>query len=84
LPSDRAGAGRHRVQDAAPEPDVYLLAFKDHSVYGAVAYWVDGDTLHYFMPGNQHNQASVSLVDREMTARLNKASGMEVKLPAEK
>jgi len=63
------------------EPPHYLIAFKDHSVYSAVAYWVDGDTLHYFTSGNTHNQASVSLVDRDLTQRLNEESGLEVRLP---
>lgn len=66
------------------EPDHYLLAFKDHSIYSAVAYWVDGDTVHYFTAGNTHNQASLSLVDRELTDRLNRESGHEVKLPPAK
>src|SRR5205085_4786931 len=62
----------------------YLLAFKDHSIYSAVAYWVEGDTLHYFTSGNTHNQVSVSLIDRDLTKRLNVGSGLEVKLPAAK
>ena len=62
----------------------YLIAFKDHTIYSAVAYWVDGDTLHYFTNGSTHNQVSVSLIDRELTARLNQDSGVEVKLPAAK
>lgn len=65
------------------EPSHYLLAFKDKSIYSAVAYWVDGDTIHYFTAGNTHNQASVSLIDRSLTRRLNEG-GLEVKLPAEK
>jgi hypothetical protein len=68
-------------QASIAEPSHYLIAFKDHSVYSAVAYWVDGDTLHYFTSGNTHNQASVSLVDRDLTERLNKESGVEVRLP---
>jgi endonuclease YncB( thermonuclease family) len=60
----------------------YLLAFKDHTIYSAIAYWVDGDTLHYFTAGNTHNQASLSLIDRDLTQRLNQESGVEVKLPA--
>jgi hypothetical protein len=70
--------------DATPtaEPTHYLIAFKDHTIYAATAYWVDGDTLHYFTSGNTHNQASLSLVDRDFTARLNKEAGVEVKLPA--
>jgi hypothetical protein len=62
----------------------YLLAFKDHSIYSAVAYWVEGDTLHYFTSGNTHNQVSVALIDRDLTKRLNEASGLEVKLPPAK
>jgi hypothetical protein len=67
---------------AASEPSHYLIAYKDHTIYAAVAYWVDGDTLHYFTSGNTHNQVSVSLVDRDLTARLNKDAGVEVKLSA--
>jgi len=67
--------------DDAPDTAHYLIAFKDHSIYSAVAYWVDGDTLHYFTTPTTHNQASVGLVDRDLTDRLNKESGVEVKLP---
>lgn len=67
---------------AEAEPVRYLIAFKDHTIYSAIAYWVDGDTLHYFTSGNTHNQVSLSLIDRDLTARLNRESGVEVKLPA--
>ena len=94
-PADPSAAARPRIYepaDAAPdvstaptqEPPHYLLAFKDHTIYSAVAYWVDGETLHYFTSGNTHNQASLSLIDRDLTARLNQEAGMEVKLPAPK
>jgi hypothetical protein len=62
-------------------PPYYLIAFKDNTIYSAVAYWVDGDTLHYFTSGNTHNQVSVSLVDKALTQRLNREKGMEVRLP---
>lgn len=67
-------------QDSAPS-SYYLIAFKDHSIYSAVAYWVEGDTLHYFTAGNVHNQASMSLVDKELTERLNKERSIDVNLP---
>jgi len=67
--------------NAHSEADYYLLAFKDQSIYSAVAYWVDGDTLHYITTGNVHNQVSVSLVDRETTQQLNRSRGVEIKLP---
>jgi hypothetical protein len=66
------------------EPSHYLIAFKDHTIYSAVAYWVDGDTLHYFTNGNTHNQVSLALVDRPLTERLNRESGIQIKLPAAK
>ena len=71
---------------AEPAPDGvrYLLAFKDHTIYSAVAYWVDGETLHYFASGNIHNQASMTLLDRELTERLNREMGIDFKLPAAK
>ncbi len=68
---------------AAPASDTgsyYLIAFKDHSIYSAVAYWVEGDTLHYFTSGNVHNQASLSLVDKNLTERLNKERGIDLRL----
>lgn len=70
--------------DTGETPTHYLIAFKDHSIYSAVAYWVDGDTLHYFTTGNTHNQVSLSLVDRDLTRRLNENSGLQVNLPAAK
>jgi hypothetical protein len=69
------------AEEPAAEPEYYLIAFKDRSIYSAVAYWVDGETLHYFTAGNKHNQVSVSLVDRELTMKLNSDAGREVKLP---
>ena len=73
------------AQEEPPaEPEHYLIAFKDRSIYSAIAYWVEGDTLHYFTSGNTHNQVSVSLVDRELTTKLNSDSGHQVKLPPAK
>ncbi|PWT97254.1 MAG: hypothetical protein C5B51_31800 [Terriglobia bacterium] len=70
------------AQDAsAPEAPHYLIAFKDHTIYSAVAYYVEGDTLHYFTTGNTHNQVSLSLVDRDLTERLNRESGSGLQLP---
>jgi hypothetical protein len=67
-----------------PSADFYLFAFKDHSIYSAVAYWVDGDTLHYFTTGDTHKQAPLSTLDRDLTERLNRESGAKLKLPPAK
>jgi hypothetical protein len=68
----------------APEAQHFLLAFKDHTVYSAVAYWFEGDTLHYFITGSTHNQASLSLLDKELTVRLNKEMGVDFHIPEAK
>jgi hypothetical protein len=66
---------------STPEASYYLIAFKDHTIYSAVAYYVEGDTLHYFTEGNVHNQVSVSLVDRPLTEQLNRERNVDVRLP---
>jgi hypothetical protein len=74
--------GRAPIDNSTDDgTDYYLIAFKDHSIYSAFAYWVDGDTLHYVTPQRVHNQVSVALVDRELTEKLNRSRNMPVKLP---
>ncbi len=50
----------------------------------AVVPWADGGTLHYFTTGNTHDQASISLIDRELTNRLNRELGIDFKLPPDR
>jgi len=86
-PADAADSNFHYYQapandDTAPgDSTYYLIAFKDHTIYSAVAYYTEGDTLHYFTTGNVHNQVSLSLVDRQLTAQLNRARNVDVQLP---
>jgi hypothetical protein len=70
-------------EEPTPEPDQphYLIALKDHTIYSSVAYWFDGDTLHYFTKGDTHNQVSTALIDRPLTERLNREMGIDFKLP---
>src|SRR5262249_6103347 len=68
-------------QTGQPDNPTYLIALKDHTIYAAVGYWVQGDTLHYLTGGNTHNQVSLDLVDRELSARLNGERGVDFLLP---
>lgn len=68
--AEAAPAAANSASDPAEQP-VYLIAYKDHSVYTAMAYWVEGEILHYITTRNTHNQASLSLIDLELTIRLN-------------
>jgi hypothetical protein len=69
------------TESAPAEQSYYLIAFKDHTIYSAVAYYTEGDTLHYFTSGNVHNQVSVSLVDRPLTEQLNRQHNVDLRLP---
>jgi hypothetical protein len=71
------------VETAAPasENPTYLIAFKDHTIYAAVAYWLEDTTLHYVTNQNTHNQVSLDLVDRELSGRLNRERNVDFRLP---
>jgi hypothetical protein len=49
----------------------YLIAYKNHAVYTALAYWLEDKTLHYVTTQNTHNQASLDLIDLTLTKSLN-------------
>jgi hypothetical protein len=58
--------------DPLTEPEnYYLIVYKDHSIHAALAYWVEGNTLHYVTTDNAHNQVSLDLVDVAASTRLN-------------
>lgn len=69
-----------------PESDqvLFFIGLRDHTVYTALAYWVEGDLLHYITPQGKHNQVSLDLVDRELSSRLNEGRKVEFRLPPSK
>jgi hypothetical protein len=69
------------LQPSPPVPLHVLIALKDGWVYAATDYWVDGATLHYLTLEGDHDQVSLELVDRKISARLSQAAGMKFVLP---
>jgi hypothetical protein len=67
-----------------PVDNYYLIAYKDHSVYPAISYWVEGNTLHYVTTQNTHNQASLDLIDLNLTRTINQARNVPFSLPGQK
>ena len=59
----------------------YLIAYKNHSVYPALAYWVEDKTLHYVTTENTHNQASLDLIDVALTKSLNQKNEVPFEIP---
>lgn len=64
----------------APQ-NYYLIAYKNHEVYSAIAYWVEDKTLHYVTTQNTHNQASLDLIDVDLTKTLNQRNEVPFSLP---
>jgi hypothetical protein len=61
---------------------LYLIAFRDRSIFAAVAYWTEGDTLHYVTQEHELKQAPLATVDRSLTGKLNGERGVAFPLPA--
>lgn len=62
------------------KPTIYLIAFKDHTILPALAYWVEGDTLNYISTEGTRNQASLTLIDRDFSKQLNRERNLEFAL----
>jgi hypothetical protein len=74
-----------RPQAAAEiRPTIYLLVFKDHRIMQALGYWMEAETLHYISVEYGLNQASISLIDRDLSQRLNDERGVAFTLPVAK
>lgn len=62
-------------------PTIYLIAFKDHTILPALAYWMEGDTLNYVTQNGTPNRASLDLIDRDFSKQLNRERNVEFTLP---
>ncbi len=60
---------------------IFLIAMKDHTIYAASAYWVEDGTLNYVTIQGSQNSASMDLVDRELSRRLNRDRKVAFGLP---
>ena len=70
------------ANNSSDQATIYLIAFKDHSIVQALGYWMEGATLHYVSVEHTLNQASINLIDRDLSQRLNDERGLEFRLPA--
>ncbi len=60
---------------------IFLIAMKDHTIYAANAYWVEDGTLNYITIQGNQNSASMDLVDRDLSRRLNRDRQVAFGLP---
>jgi len=66
------------------DPVFFLIPLKDHSVHSAVAYWVEGDALHFVTTQGKHDQVAIEAVDRAVSEKLNEGREIRFRLPAAK
>jgi outer membrane protein OmpA-like peptidoglycan-associated protein len=62
-------------------PITYLIAFKDHVIRMAAAYWVSNNTLYYVTTDHQQRTAALDNVDRALSERLNADRAVSFSLP---
>jgi len=68
-------------RNQAYEPVLYLLAFKDNTIRAALAYWTEGDTVHYVTIDHDNKQVPLSSIDRDLSERLNRERRVAFRLP---
>jgi len=82
-PTSNDGAARAAGDPIGSPQNYYLIAYKDHAVYPALAYWVEDKTLHYVTTQNTHNQASLDLIDLPLTKSLNQRNEVPFTIPGQ-
>jgi hypothetical protein len=66
------------------QPIIFLIAFQDHAILPAIAYWVQGDMLHYISLTGVPNQVNLELIDRDFSKQLNRERHVPFTLPPAK
>jgi len=79
-----AAPGQPGPAIADDQPLVFLIAFQDHVIHPAIAYWVQGDTLYYISLEGAPHQVSLTQVDRDFSKQLNRDRRVPFALPAVK
>jgi hypothetical protein len=67
---------------SSSQAPLYLIAFTNHDIRAAVAYWVDGATLHYVSSDHAEHVAPLSSIDRDLSIRLNYERHVTFSLPS--
>jgi hypothetical protein len=72
------------VREPARDPDqpvVYLIAYKDHVIRQAIAYWVEGGTLHYVDREKRQHEVSLDQIDQRFSEQINRDRRVPFRLP---
>jgi hypothetical protein len=77
-PEGRRGQMRSVDDD---KPTIYLLALHDGTVRSALAYWVEGGTVHYVTTKYVKTTVPVDSIDVTLSGQLNSERGVEFHIP---
>jgi hypothetical protein len=77
-PEGRRGQMRSVDDD---KPTIYLLALEDGTVKSALAYWVEGETVHYVTTRYMKTSVPVGSVDIRVSEQLNSERGLDFHIP---
>jgi hypothetical protein len=76
---------RERPAEAAPareyQPTIYSIAFRDHRIVQALAYWVKDGRLHYVTRDHELREAPLEEIDRRFSEQINRDKRVEFRLP---
>jgi hypothetical protein len=61
---------------------LFLIALHDHSIRAAVAYWVQGNVLHFVTTDHETKQVPLDSVDRDLSRQLNAERRVQFSLPS--
>jgi hypothetical protein len=78
----QVGGGVAVAPQAGNASSYYLIAFRDRTIRAAVAYWLDGNVLHWINPEHESKQAMLDTVDRDMSRQLNAERRIPFNLPS--
>ena len=78
---------RERPVEAAPareyQPTIYSIAFRDHRIVQALAYWVKDGRFHYVTRDHELRDVPLQEVDRRFSEQINRDRRVEFRLPEE-
>ncbi|HEY2843037.1 MAG TPA: hypothetical protein VGJ09_05275 [Bryobacteraceae bacterium] len=82
LPAPAPQPNNDQSANTGGQQVMFLIALKDHTIFPAVAYWVEGDTLNYITVQGAKNSVSIDLVDRDFSKQINQERKVEFGLPS--
>lgn len=67
--------------ESTEEPPAFSIALRDGSVNSAVATALQGDSLVFVDSDGGQQRIALDMIDRDATRRLNRAKGLDLRLP---